>query len=300
MPRPVGFTAEDEGAKKKWDAWARERGVSKTEAKRRYITYLIETMKIYASGTLEARELLAELEYVWDQIKDVQFTLDDEGDDEKFPISLQSPLFGGNSDRMSTGTPSVAANQLYRNNLQKIYSHSRRNTMSVNDYVQQQRQNAQGSGYGRGAPSVYSLPTGRGRVPAPPANLELEELKAWQGEVNTLITKLTREIVTNGRPSGLEASHEEEEEWREVVKRRAMHLLRLLGRNAAQFLRNFSVSLLAILFIVWLLKKNVVVKQTMVKGDRKKELVINMVLDTNENKWFLRMLRFVNGFVGFV
>ena len=26
MPRPVGFTAEDEGAKKKWDAWKREQG----------------------------------------------------------------------------------------------------------------------------------------------------------------------------------------------------------------------------------------------------------------------------------
>ena len=34
MPRPVGFTAEDEGAKKKWDAWKREQGLSKTEAKR--------------------------------------------------------------------------------------------------------------------------------------------------------------------------------------------------------------------------------------------------------------------------
>lgn len=52
------FTAEDEGAKKKWDAWKREQGLSKTEAKKRYVSYLIETMRVYASGTLEARELL--------------------------------------------------------------------------------------------------------------------------------------------------------------------------------------------------------------------------------------------------
>ncbi|KAK6887004.1 Autophagy-related protein 37 [Candida tropicalis] len=49
MPRPVGFTPEDEGAKKKWDAWKREEGISKTEAKKRYISYLIETMRVYAS-----------------------------------------------------------------------------------------------------------------------------------------------------------------------------------------------------------------------------------------------------------
>lgn len=35
----------------KWDAWDAQRGVSRTEAKRRYIEALIETMHRYASTT---------------------------------------------------------------------------------------------------------------------------------------------------------------------------------------------------------------------------------------------------------
>jgi len=53
----------------KWDAWKRNEGLSRTEAKRRYIEKLIQTMHEYASGTDEARELVEELEFVWDQIK---------------------------------------------------------------------------------------------------------------------------------------------------------------------------------------------------------------------------------------
>lgn len=51
------------------DAWSAQHGLSRTEAKRQYITTLIETMHQYASTTREARELVAELEFVWDQIK---------------------------------------------------------------------------------------------------------------------------------------------------------------------------------------------------------------------------------------
>lgn len=43
--------------------------MSRTEAKRRYISTLIDTMHEYASQTPEACELVAELEFVWDQIK---------------------------------------------------------------------------------------------------------------------------------------------------------------------------------------------------------------------------------------
>lgn len=53
----------------KWDAWDAQRGVSRTEAKKRYVEALIETMHKYASATADARELVAELEFVWDQIK---------------------------------------------------------------------------------------------------------------------------------------------------------------------------------------------------------------------------------------
>lgn len=48
---------------------AHQRLPPRTEAKRRYITTLIETMHAYASTTPEARELVAELEFVWEQVK---------------------------------------------------------------------------------------------------------------------------------------------------------------------------------------------------------------------------------------
>ena len=53
------------------DAWNSQRGISKTEAKRRYISSLIDNMTRYATSTPEARELVAELSFVWDQIKNM-------------------------------------------------------------------------------------------------------------------------------------------------------------------------------------------------------------------------------------
>ncbi|KAK6462266.1 acyl CoA binding protein-domain-containing protein [Scheffersomyces coipomensis] len=329
MPRPVGFTVEDEGAKKKWDAWKREEGLSKTEAKRRYISYLIETMKIYASGTLEARELLSDLEYLWDQIKDIQ-TPDDDEDHHSIPLPSYSPSFSqaGQSDRFSSVTPSL--NQQYRSNLQKIYSHSRRNTaVSINEYVQQQRQQqlhqqsqsqqlGDSSFIGAGTTnSVYSLPLvpqGHSTNQPPSNNLvnsaTIEDFKTWQGEVNLVINKLTREFIrdrhtqdnNNNKNEGEEALDEIE-----LLKRKVFTILRFVGKHVLTFLKNFSISLLAILFIVWCIKRNVVVKRTIVNqpignnsNKQKKELIINMILNTDENKWFIRMLSFINSFVGFV
>jgi hypothetical protein len=51
------------------DAWKQQNRLSRTEAKRRYITTLIDTMHKYASPSPDSRELVAELEFVWDQVK---------------------------------------------------------------------------------------------------------------------------------------------------------------------------------------------------------------------------------------
>jgi len=63
MERPLSFRDGEEGRENglegdelkkerdKWDAWDAQRGVSRTEAKRRYIEALIETMHKYASTT---------------------------------------------------------------------------------------------------------------------------------------------------------------------------------------------------------------------------------------------------------
>ncbi|OHE99247.1 acyl CoA binding protein [Colletotrichum orchidophilum] len=72
MERPTlasGMPADElQREKDKWDAWNSQKGLSRTEAKRRYIEALIETMHKYAT-TPDAKELVAELEFVWNQIK---------------------------------------------------------------------------------------------------------------------------------------------------------------------------------------------------------------------------------------
>ncbi|KPM34939.1 hypothetical protein AK830_g11641 [Neonectria ditissima] len=72
MERPTaaaGMTADDlQREKDKWDAWNIQKSLSRTEAKRRYIEALIDTMHRYAT-TPDARELVDELEFVWNQIK---------------------------------------------------------------------------------------------------------------------------------------------------------------------------------------------------------------------------------------
>ncbi|KAI5961151.1 hypothetical protein CANMA_003925 [Candida margitis] len=329
MPRPVGFTPEDEGAKKKWDAWKREEGLPKTEAKKRYIAFLIETMKVYASGTHEARELLNELEYLWDQIKDLPVSDDENDNNLQFPSN--APSFS-HTDRLSNRTPSIGGygsrggpGSTVGSNLNAIYSHSRQNTMSLNDYVHQQRLQSQhpqpltghstqphtqyetGShkaGFG-GPGSIYSVPA-RGAG----TNNVSDEFKNWQSEVNAIINRLTREFVNSRRRSQEEIPDEAEEQESsldeyEIKKRKVIALLKVVGLNALKFLKNFAVSLFTILFIVWCVKKNVVVKRTFTKqetvnGKAKKEMIINMVLNTDENRWFIRLLNFVNSFVGFV
>ncbi|KAI0192558.1 acyl CoA binding family protein [Xylaria flabelliformis] len=69
-PRPGSGLEGDElqREKDKWDAWNSQSGLSRTEAKRRYVEALIDTMHRYAN-TPDASELVAELEFVWDQIK---------------------------------------------------------------------------------------------------------------------------------------------------------------------------------------------------------------------------------------
>ncbi|KAJ3577822.1 hypothetical protein NPX13_g2750 [Xylaria arbuscula] len=69
-PRPGNGLEPDElqHERDKWDAWNSQSGISRTEAKRRYVEALIDTMHRYAN-TPDALELVGELEFVWNQIK---------------------------------------------------------------------------------------------------------------------------------------------------------------------------------------------------------------------------------------
>lgn len=59
---------EEEANREKTEAWAKQRGTTKTEAKKLYITTLIRSMRQYGSKTDTARSLIDELEFVWNQV----------------------------------------------------------------------------------------------------------------------------------------------------------------------------------------------------------------------------------------
>ncbi|EFY86719.1 Acyl CoA binding family protein [Metarhizium acridum CQMa 102] len=81
----------------KWDAWNSQKGLSRTEAKRRYVEALIETMYRYAN-TSDAIELVTELEFVWNQIKHNSPSSTDSSPKapapSKGPRTFQEPLSG--------------------------------------------------------------------------------------------------------------------------------------------------------------------------------------------------------------
>lgn len=319
MARPEGHTIEDEGAKKKWDAWKREEGLSKTEAKRQYILYLINTMRVYASGTSEARELLGELEYLWDQIKDLEYSQEDPYlSRHQFPAHpfmtklVGAPLVHSNmdqSDRFSVGTPwplhstgTLSVSQQVKNNSEQIYLHSRRNTqILLTDSVHHPR------GYTKNISRSVALVGRPGNNPLDVPASTLEDFRTWQGQINLIINKLSRDFASRRTCSEHynDTDSETEADLQRNSRKKLLQALRFLSVKILQLAKNMSISVFAILFIVWCVNKSVLVKKTIVKkqleGNRKqKELVINMVINTDENKWFIRILSFINSVLGFV
>lgn len=84
------------------DAWHINHSLSRTEAKRRYITTLISTMHAYASTTSEARELVAELEFVWDQIKSNPASLSSSVSPDHLGLSSSQAKWGPQQKRSYT------------------------------------------------------------------------------------------------------------------------------------------------------------------------------------------------------
>ena len=113
-PTTTSSTAStsDEHIKKeqeKWDAWKANEGYTRTEAKRRYIEKLIETMHKYASNTPEARELVEELEFVWDQIKN-NSQHPSSGSDHSSPLqTVERSGYLGTQNGSSAAVPSSTA-----------------------------------------------------------------------------------------------------------------------------------------------------------------------------------------------
>lgn len=103
-------TREAQAEIEKWDAWHACAGMSRVDAKREYISTLIETMKEYASGTVESRELVNELEFVWSQIRSQSGSGSGSGSEPGQAQSQGSPE-GRKSERMLKQGPSPQQSQ---------------------------------------------------------------------------------------------------------------------------------------------------------------------------------------------
>lgn len=137
IARPTGNSKEDVAAKNKWDAWKQQQGLSITAAKRKYISYLIDTMRIYATGTHEARELLAELEYLWDQIRDIES--DSEGDLNESGVGVSAGVGSNNNNNSNDAVLSPypyaqqrLSNSNSQNYITSISDHNVNNSTSAN------------------------------------------------------------------------------------------------------------------------------------------------------------------------
>jgi hypothetical protein len=255
MARPSGNSNEDENAKRKWDAWKEEEGISKTEAKRRYISFLIETMKLYASGTHEARELLSELEYLWDQIKDVQPGLVDEVDGVEVgvghsPLNFSSPAFENShhpaSNSISYSGSVIGAgydsfNESYLN--QSLHHNHHQNRYSGN--------------------GIRS---------------ELRDVQLLKKEVNLALRRLNDEIITR-------KGNDEEKRRPSIFSVKLWEFLKLNDKNRSltESSKKVLISIIKVLFKV--LKKIVVEFLVLV-------ILINLIKHNNGIELDLRLDRF--------
>ncbi|KAI1381433.1 acyl-CoA binding protein [Hypoxylon crocopeplum] len=119
--RPGVDVDELQRERDKWDAWNAQSGLSRTEAKRRYIEALIETMHRYATTPFlrDGKGLVAELEFVWDQIKNnTPSSSNGSPKDTSFtePRRFQQPMSGteGPMKVLSPMSEDDAAEQEYR------------------------------------------------------------------------------------------------------------------------------------------------------------------------------------------
>lgn len=70
MPRPAGDSPQDRANMRKWDAWKEQEGLTRTEAKLKYIEYLLETMKSVSVQSEQSEALLGQLESIYLSARD--------------------------------------------------------------------------------------------------------------------------------------------------------------------------------------------------------------------------------------
>lgn len=298
MQRPKGFLVEDEGAKRKWDAWRCEQGLLTMEAKRRYIAFLIETMRLYVGGSVDGLELLNELEFMWDQIKNIP--IDDVPDHTTAQFSPWSPLSSQfyALDRFSSRTPSIAASNKVYDRSQHVYSHSR-----IPSHIKHEGRQHPGFQSGVGLSSSQIQPQSHildsmiyppSFTSKPPVN---SGVRARKDEFDYIWAKVVnKNISSNTKPDTYNAA----------VTRKLDYLMKFLGRNILSVARTLLISTIITLIILWWLKKNAKLRSsiasavTLTAGSsmvNSKTFALELTIDATRDRMLFRVVQLLNGFV---
>lgn len=290
---------EDEGAKKKWDAWRCEQGLLTTEAKRRYIAFLIETMRMYVGGSVDGLELLNELEFMWDQIKNIHTS--DVLDQTAAQLPPWSPLSSQfyASERFSTRTPSIAASNKLHNRSHHNYSHSRlpsqiKHEGNQNPFFKtgldlsssQIQPRSQGYDATTYSPVTHKLPG-------------VSDARARKDEFDQIWAKV---INTNHPPNA------ERDNYNAGLSRKLRYLMVLVRRKIKLVAKTMLVSTLIILLILWWLRNNAGLRTSLTSvatpatGSSKSRIsfALDLTIDSAQNRILFRVLQLLNGLVKIV
>lgn len=209
------------------DAWKQQNGLSRTEAKRRYITTLIDTMHKYASPSPDSRELVAELEFVWDQVKSnvpssssssplqtlgsmglhippdyqqlgsgktkgrAELAGDDDDDDEEPPLQIKSPMSQSEEDLEEEEAD--LEREEFVDAPDSQYNPTSEDAGVQTDLAQQEP--VPYNPAGTPSKSKALIPKPASPAPAPPSPKETAEQQKWRKRVEQALVKMTAEVA---------------------------------------------------------------------------------------------------------
>lgn len=197
---------ETRGEREKWEAWHACAGLSRTEAKRQYVEVLIQTMKIYAAGTPEARELVADLEFVWDQIRSLSGGSDEESlrGTARAGVRVEGPAVaaaaaaeageeGGGAGRLRVLSPVSrgGSGEIVEGEDASIPEREEggRADDDRNDDDDDDDDNDEGGGFRDASKNNPDRPLDRRRLSSSPST------RKWRGKIETALTKISTEMA---------------------------------------------------------------------------------------------------------
>ncbi|GME70308.1 unnamed protein product [Ambrosiozyma monospora] len=208
----------DQADKRKWEAWKAQEGLNKTEAKRQYIICLIDAMKQYAVKSNDAKELLNELEFLWDQVKDLPTS--STGVIGRTISRSESPAIslyrlashgGSNSNLIRPASRGVSNSNVYgnnnNNNNNTLGSTVVENQQRINDsYMKTRSLSGNALGYNGTHHDADTKAPISGQRSTSTTGKNIQFLK-WQNDINLTLSKLSQELSSmNKALSGTNSS----------------------------------------------------------------------------------------------